>query len=232
MTGDCAHITGARFCSNCGKDLRPDAINLRTVLGELTENWWEKGVLHTLLGLLLHPGQLIRRYIETDRDLLVRPIPYVAVALAFSYAVRTRLLPESVETDLGIIEMLRREPVLLPLISALLSSLALHFIFYRRSPIGLFGTMVMRLYVLAQSTLLVLAADLLMELVTTERSVGRNLSRIAFGLGFTVFAVRQYYAAEGRGGLFRATLAIFCGEITLILLIFIPAALIDEAGWL
>ncbi len=232
MTDDCVHRQAGRFCPDCGKDLRPEAIDRRTVLGELAENWWEKGILHTLIGLFRRPGVLIRRYIEEDRDLLVKPVPYIAVILALNYAVRARFLPASDKTDLGLIEMLRNEPILLPLIAALISSLVLHFIFYRQSSAGPFATIVMRLYVLAQATLLVLAADLVIELVTHERGVGRNLTRLAFGLGFTVFAVRQFYAGEGRGSWIRAVAAVICGELALILLVFMPASLIDQAGLL
>ncbi|NIJ36440.1 hypothetical protein FHR22_001089 [Sphingopyxis panaciterrae] len=232
MTADCAHRLSGRFCPDCGKDLQPQPIDRRAVLGELAENWWEKGVLHTLVGLFRRPGVLIRRYIEEDRDLLVKPVPYIAVILALNYAVRARVRPASDTTDLSLIEMMRNEPVALPLIAALISALVLHFVFYRGSPAGLFGTMVMRLYVLAQATLLVLGADLLMELATSERGLGRNLTRLAFGLGFTMFAVRQYYAGEGRGGWIRAVAAAICGELALILLVYMPAAMIEQASLL
>lgn len=232
MTADCAHRQAGRFCPDCGKDLRPQPIDRRAVLGELAENWWEKGVLHTLVGLFRQPGVLIRRYIEQDRDLLVKPVPYIAVILALNYAVRSRVLPASDTTNLSLIEMLRNEPVALPLLAALISALVLHYFFYRQSSTGLFGTMVMRLYVLAQATILVLAADLLIELMTSERGVGRNLTRLAVGLGFTMLAVRQFYAGEGRGGWIRAVAAVICGELALILLVYMPAAMIDQAGLL
>lgn len=230
MSEDCVHRRDGRFCPECGKDLRPEPIDRRAVLGELAENWWEKGVLHTLIGLFRQPGTLIRRYIEQDRDLLVKPVAYVAVILTLNYLVRARLLPGSDTTTIGLIEALRNEPIILPLIIALTSSLILHFIFYRRSPVGLFGTIVMRLYVVAQATLLMLLADLLMELVTPERSMERVAIRYALGLGFNIFAVRQFYAGEGRGSWIRAVAAVIGCELALILFIFTPASLIDKAG--
>ncbi|WP_447762160.1 hypothetical protein [Sphingopyxis panaciterrae] len=232
MSDACAHRTVGRYCPDCGKDLRPEPIDRRAVLGELAENWWEKGVLHTLVGLFRQPGILIRRYIEEDRDLLVKAVPYIAVALALNYAVRARFLPGSDTTDLGLIEMMRNEPLIMPLLSALISALVLHFVFYRGASAGLFGTMVLRLYILAQATFLVLVVDLLLQLVTPDRSVGRNLTRLAFGLGFTIFAVRQFYAGEGRGGWIRAVAAVLCGELALILLVYMPAAMIEQAGLL
>ncbi|WP_234715802.1 DUF3667 domain-containing protein [Sphingopyxis macrogoltabida] len=201
-------------------------------MSELAENWWEKGVLHTLIGLFRQPGALIRRYIESDRDILVKAVPYIAVALALNYALRARFLPGSTTTELSVIETLQQEPLVIPLLSALISALVLHFVFYRGGSAGLFGTMVMRLYVLAQATLLVVAVDLAMQLFLTDRSIGRNLTRLAFGLGFTIFAVRQYYAGEGRGGWIRAIAAILCGELALILFVYMPAAMIEQAGLL
>lgn len=232
MSDACAHRTMGRYCPDCGKDLRPEPIDRRAVLGELAENWWEKGVLHTLIGLFRQPGTLIRRYIEEDRDLLVKAVPYIAVALALNYAVRARFLPGSDTTDLGLIVMMRNEPLIMPLLSALISALVLHFVFYRGASAGLFGTMVLRLYILAQATFLVLAIDLLLQLVTPDRSVGRNLARLAFGLGFTIFAVRQFYAGEGRGGWIRAITAVLCGELALIALVYFPAAMVEQAGLL
>lgn len=232
MTADCAHRQAGRFCPDCGKDLRPEPIDRRAVLGELVENWWEKGVLHTLIGLFRQPGVLIRRYIEEDRDILVKAVPYIAVALALNYALRARFLPESTATELSIIETLQQEPLVIPLLSALISALVLHVIFYRGGSAGLFGTIVMRLYILAQATLLVVAVDLAMQLFMTDRSIGRNLTRLAFGLGFTIFAVRQYYAGEGRGSWIRAVAAVICGELALILLVYMPAAMIEQAGLL
>lgn len=75
MSSDCAHRQVGRYCPDCGKDLQPEPITRQTVVHDLVENWWEKGVLHTLIGLVLRPGILIRRYIESDRDILVRRCP-------------------------------------------------------------------------------------------------------------------------------------------------------------
>ena len=230
MSADCAHREIGRFCPDCGKDLRPAPIDRRTVVSELVENWWEKGVLQTLIGLFREPGVLIRRYIESDRDILVKAVPYIAVALALNIAVRARFLPGSTRTDLSVIEMLQNEPLIMPLLSALISALVLHFVFYRGAAAGLFGTMVMRLYVLAQATLLALAVDLAMQVFLTDRTVARNLARLGLGLGFTIFAVRQFYAGEGRGGWTRAIAAVLCGELALILLVYMPAAMIEQAG--
>ncbi|ALJ13309.1 DUF3667 domain-containing protein [Sphingopyxis macrogoltabida] len=232
MSDDCAHRKVGRYCPDCGKDLQPQPIDRRTVMSELVENWWERGVLHTLIGLFRQPGVLIRRYIESDRDILVKAVPYIAVALALNYGLRARFLPGSTTTELSIIETLQQEPLVIPLLSALISALVLHFIFYRDASAGLFGTMVMRLYILAQATLLVVVVDLAMQLFLTDRSIGRNLTRLAFGLGFTIFAVRQYYTGEGRGGWIRAIAAILCGELALILFVYMPAAMIEQAGLL
>jgi hypothetical protein len=231
MSDDCAHRQDGRYCPDCGKDLQPEAIDRRTILSELAENWWEKGVVHTLIGLFRQPGTLIRRYIEEDRDLLVKPVPYIAVIFALNYAVRSRILPGSDTSDLGLVETLRSEPVILPLLAALLSSLVLFYIFYRRSSAGLFGTMVMRLYVVAQATLLMLIFDLLLEPFTSERSIERIFTRFAFGLIFNIVAVRQFYAGEGRGGWIRAVAAVICCELALILLVFTPLSLIEKV-WL
>jgi hypothetical protein len=232
MSDDCAHRRVGRYCPDCGKDLQPEPIDRRAVMSELVENWWEKGVLHTLIGLFRQPGVLIRRYIESDRDILVKAVPYIAVALALNYALRERFLPGSTRTDLSVIEMMQNEPLIIPLLSAAISALVLHFIFYRGASAGLFGTMVMRLYVLAQATLLVVFVDLAMQMFLAHRSIGRNLTRLAFGLGFTVFAVRQFYAGEGRGGWIRAAAAVLSGELALILLVYTPAAMIEQAGLL
>jgi hypothetical protein len=232
MSDDCPHREVGRYCPDCGKDLLPEPITRQTVVHELVENWWEKGVLQTLVGLLLRPGVMIRRYIESDRDILVKAIPYIAVALALNIVLRARFLPGSMKTDLSVIEMLQNEPLIMPLLSALISALVLHFIFYRGASAGLFGTMVMRLYVLAQATLLALFADLVMQLVLADRSIGRNLARLTIGLGFTIFAVRQFYAGEGRGGWIRAITAVICGELALILLVYMPAAMVEQAGLL
>ncbi|MGH6649768.1 MAG: DUF3667 domain-containing protein [Sphingopyxis sp.] len=232
MSDACAHRQVGRFCPDCGKDLRPEPIDRRAVVDELVGNWWEKGVLQTLLGLFIRPGVLIRRYIERDRDILVKAVPYIAVALALNYALRARFLPGSTKTDLSVIEMLQNEPLIIPLLSAAISALVLHFIFYRGASAGLFGTMVMRLYVLAQATLLALFADLVMQIFLADRSIGRNLARLTLGLGFTIFAVRQFYAGEGRGGWIRAVAAVICGELALILFVYMPAAMIEQAGLL
>jgi hypothetical protein len=232
MSDDCVHREVGRYCPDCGKDLQPAPFDRRTVVDELVGNWWEKGVLQTLLGLVLRPGVLIRRYIESDRDILVKVVPYIAVALTLNIALRARFLPGSMTTELSVIETLQKEPLVMPLLSALISALVLNFIFYRGASAGLFGTMVMRLYVLAQAVLLGLFADLTMEIFLADRSVARNLARLAVALGFTIFAVRQFYAGEGRGGWIRAITAVLCGEIALILLVYMPAAMIQNAGLL
>ena len=90
--------------------------------------------------------------------------------------------------------------------------------------------MVRRLYVVAQATLLMLFADLVMELVTSERSMERISIRYALGLAFNIFAVRQFYVGEGRGSLIRAVAAVIGCELALILFIFTPLSVLDKAG--
>jgi Protein of unknown function (DUF3667) len=231
---DCPHRHGSRFCPDCGKDLAPLPYDRRTLLSDLVENWWEKGAVQTLAGLFVRPGLLIRTYIERDRDLLVKPIPYAAIVIAFCYWVRARAGLGGISAgDSATMALLLRDPLVLTLLAALIGAAVVTFITHRPAPLSFYGAFVLRLYIGVQALLLAVGIDLLAHANDARSSLGYDIARYAISFGWVGFALWQYFLPDAlRRNALRAAAAVLLGEIGLILLIVIPVLISDEMGWL
>jgi hypothetical protein len=231
---DCTHRPIGRFCPDCGKDLAPPLYDRRMVLNDLAENWWEKGAVTTLIGLFLRPGTLIRAYIERDRDLLVKPVPYAAIVIAFAYWVRARV-PGMGGIDTGdsaTLALLMRDPLVPTVLAALLGAGVITYITHRPAALSLSGAFVLRLYIAAQALLLLLLIDVAAAQAAMRGSIGHDIARYAISFGWIGFALWQYFRPDRlRLGWLRAIGAVILGEAALFLLLIIPIIISDEMGW-
>lgn len=232
---DCAHPTRGRFCADCGKDLQPEPYDRRTVTAELAENWWEKGAVQTLAGLFIRPGTLIRTYVGQDRDLLVKPIPYAAVIIAFVYWVRARV-PEIGNPDTAgsaALTLLMRDPLVPTVLSAMIGASIITFVTHRSVARSLYTMFVMRLYLAVQALLLMLGVKLVGLWLGVHRSSWFDPAEYIVIFGWMAWAIHQYFGPDQlRFSKLRAVAAVVMGEAALFLLLIIPIIIIDEAGWL
>jgi hypothetical protein len=68
------------FCSNCGQPVQLKRIDRHYIVHEIEHFFhFERGILYTVKGLLINPGQNIRHFITDNRSRLVKPIIFIII---------------------------------------------------------------------------------------------------------------------------------------------------------
>lgn len=82
---NCGYEGELKYCSNCGQPLQAKRINLPHLLHEVSHTFWhlEKGFLHTLKELAIHPGTMQKRYLTGFRLHYQKPFSLFAISATF-----------------------------------------------------------------------------------------------------------------------------------------------------
>src|SRR5687767_8386655 len=66
---NCGHALGGRFCESCGQRAGLHPVTIRTLLQQISKALFDvdRGVWHTLKGLLIRPGEVINGYLDGRR---------------------------------------------------------------------------------------------------------------------------------------------------------------------
>jgi len=70
------HLSGeGKYCSHCGEIYQATPITISSILHEVLHTFThtDKGILHTLKNLALHPGIMQRNYMEGERKINQKP---------------------------------------------------------------------------------------------------------------------------------------------------------------
>ncbi len=74
----CNQPVSGSFCSQCGKPLKLKRINNQYILHEIsTVLNLDKGFFYTIREVMLRPGHNVRKFIQEDRNRLVKPIVFL-----------------------------------------------------------------------------------------------------------------------------------------------------------
>jgi Protein of unknown function (DUF3667). len=83
---NCGNSVEANYCSHCGQSAKTERIDLLYLFQSLIYGMFhvDKGILHTIKILTLHPGKAIRGYLSGKRASLFKPFSYL-ITLAAIY---------------------------------------------------------------------------------------------------------------------------------------------------
>lgn len=74
----CNQPVSGSFCSQCGKPLKIKRINNQYILHEISSVLnLDKGFFYTIREIILRPGINVRRFIQEDRNRLVKPVVFL-----------------------------------------------------------------------------------------------------------------------------------------------------------
>lgn len=77
---NCNNKVNHHFCPNCGHASKPKRIDGHYIIHEIQHVLhFERGILFTVKGLLINPGQNIRNYISGNRSRLVKPVIFIII---------------------------------------------------------------------------------------------------------------------------------------------------------
>ena len=87
ICNNCSTKLSGEYCTDCGRPRKLKRIDRQYILTEVGSVInFDKGIFYTVRELLLRPGLSIQKFIEKDRNRLVKPIVFVIVcSLVFTF---------------------------------------------------------------------------------------------------------------------------------------------------
>lgn len=216
----CEHDSFGRFCSKCGHERAPAKLTFRSLFEEFLVAWLQKGFFQTVIGLFVAPGQQIRLYLQSDRTLLIKPISYLIIIVAFNYLILS-LTDEGSSTLLGgtytaqstgedekaiaeALTWLSKHGFEFSLVQAFIAALLLRLIFYRKRYLSLAELTIFTTYVFTQSLLL----KTLFNVAWLPTGGIAPVALVApLGLAFNIWATASFMGGINLRGVIRATLS-------------------------
>ncbi len=199
------HLEGYPYCPLCGKKLAIKRIDSSILEENKVEYWLTKIFRQTLFGLFIAPGQRIRTFIQTDREVLTRPLPYLVLTAAVAKWT-TDLANEMVQCDGNMLcQWALDNPVATQIIQAMLLAAVLRFVFFRNSGYNVWEFATLFVYLLAQGFLISSGFALFHFATGIDTSIWPALiARNAY----LVFAVVQFFDDKSAWGVLKVVLAV------------------------
>lgn len=218
----CNHDSFGRYCSKCGHERLPPRLTFKSLIEEFIASWLQKGFRQTVFGLFIAPGQQLRRYIKADRTLLVKPVSYLILIVAFNYWILslTKGGAESLtavglasESTSGSDPVMTEALVWLmqhnfefSLFQAFMLAGLLRFVFYRKRHLSMAELTIFSTYVLAQSLLL---KGLLNVVLIPTNTAAPGWVVMLMGIVYNTWAIASFMDGISVGGVLRALSSIF-----------------------
>lgn len=216
MNSTCKHVAGVRFCPHCGKQLVVAPIDGRFML-EQYSIWTTKLLRDTIIGLTLRPGHLIRDYLTRDRDLILKPITYVALCVGVFLYVNDTLPADACDRRFWLCALALKNALTMQLVQAAITSIVVKYVFYRSAPYSFYEILAFALYILAQSLLI----SSLMLLAQDAGAPPLVALRVGFAIRelYALMALGQFFEAKSVLGWLKAALALAVSMALLVALI-------------
>lgn len=200
----CDHVTGDKYCPKCGKQLKVDPVDWFFIIEQFYKTWMLKGFRDTLLGLSFHPGHSVRKYLQNDRDLIIKPVAYIAACATFFVWISS-LYPDPLACDQLIIKFCQfflENTTMMQLIQAVCLCITIKFIFYRNTNYNFFEILVFSIFLLAQ----ILLFTSLLTMVSHFLGAGnlRFYGSLLTKLVFSTLALVQFFEQESLKGYLKA----------------------------
>lgn len=240
MRPPCEHDSFGRYCSKCGHERAPARLTFRSLLDEFIASWLQKGFRQTVIGLFIAPGHQIRRYLKADRTLLIKPVSYLIVLVAFNYWILS-LTKAGSETLIGssysaqatgedekaiaeALTWLSKHGFEFSLVQAFIAALLLRLIFYRKRHMSLAELTIFMTYVFAQ----VLLLKTLVNVVWLPTGTIAPVALVApLGLAFNIWATASFMGGVSLRGMIRATLSQVTATFVTIVVLILALAVWD-----
>jgi hypothetical protein len=78
---NCNNPVSGNYCQNCGQKSNPKRFTIKNFFGEFLHGFFHihNGLLFTIKELFLHPGTMLRGYIEGKRIAFFNPFTYLVL---------------------------------------------------------------------------------------------------------------------------------------------------------
>lgn len=229
----CNHELSGHFCSNCGHPRTPKRINGRYVISEVGSVLnFDKGILFTIRELLIRPGKSIRRFIEHDRNRLMKPIVFV-ILCSLLYTVLQRTVKfedgyvnysqgELQSATATIFTWVSENYGYANILMALITSAWVR-LFFLKHKYNFFEILILLCYVMGVGMLLFSFFGVINKFANLPFLDQGYL----LGIIYTFWAIGQFFAPRKISSYIKATLAYMIGMISFTLIVFIIGAIVD-----
>lgn len=155
------------FCAKCGQASSTERYTFKSFAREIYNRFHTidtVATFHTFLGLLIEPGKFVSQYLAGKRVGYTAAVTYFFYFFVVEIAVRSLLFRLTGNEDLGNTSMDNLQMQVLTLASTIFWG-CLWYLFYRKSPLNLFESIIAAIYFVAQVNifsliLLILSAPL------------------------------------------------------------------------
>ncbi len=201
----CEHLEGYPYCPLCGKKLVVKRIDSSILDENKVEYWLTKIFRQTLLGLFIAPGQRIRTFIQTDREVLTRPLPYLVLTAAVAHWT-SGLSNELAQCGNSVLcQWAMDNPVPVELAQTMILATVLRFVFFRNSGYNIWEFATLFMYLLAQCFLISAGFDVFYYIAGMDPSVWSAL--LACNV-YVLFAVVQFFDDKSARGILKVFVAV------------------------
>ena len=220
----CAHLTDHPYCPLCGKKLSFKRIDASILDETQIEHWLTKVFRQTLLGLFIAPGQRIRTFISSDREVLSRPLPYLVVMAALATWTSNLIQERDQCGTIVACQWTVDYPLQMQVIQAMIFALVLRFMFFRHSGYNIWEFATLFVFLLAQ-TLVISSIFSVFQYASGFEPLWLNMLAINV---YLVFAVVQFLGDKSFKGIFKVVLAVL---LSFVLFLAGALALAFTAEW-
>lgn len=229
----CNYDSFGRYCSKCGHERMPPRLTFKSLIEEFIASWLQKGFRQTVFGLFIAPGQQLRRYIKADRTLLVKPVSYLILIVAFNYWIlsltkggaasltMSGLGEEASRQDnramAEALVWMSRHNFEVSLVQAFIMAFLLRFLFYRKRHVSMAEFAIFSTFVLAQSQLI---KGLLNVAFLPTGTIAPTWLPLAASSAFNIWAIASFMHGLNFRGVLLATASLATSIFATILLLF------------
>lgn len=161
------HLEGeGSYCYNCGEIYEPHRITVSSIIHEAVHTFThaDKGILHTLKSLALHPGTMQRNYINGDRKTHQKPFSLFFICATITaivlHFVNTTPVESQVDFDIAQEHFYKNYYVILQTVLIPLYALFTWIIFFGKN-LNYAEALVLMIYGLSFSLLIIIPINLL-----------------------------------------------------------------------
>lgn len=219
------------YCPNCGIPVELTRINGQYIVKEIGNVLnFDKGILYTIRELILRPGVSIRKFIQEDRNRLVKPIIFLILSsLIYTIAQQTLHFEDGyVKADMGnsavtkIFEWIQNNygyaNIFMGVFIAFCTKL-----FFRKSGFNIYEILILIFFTMGIGMLIYTIFGI------TESLTKFRILHIGGIIGaiYSIWAIGQFFDKQKASSYLKSFLSYFLGWLTSIIFVVIVGILID-----
>jgi hypothetical protein len=232
---NCNHQIAENYCPHCGQPATPKRIDKHYILHEILNLLqFEKGVFFTAKRLLLRPGSSVKEYLNENRNIYTKPIPFLIITsliytLVAHFFYADKIYNEKEQLSFGessvgdILRWVQTNYGYANIIMGVFIALCIKLLF-RKYKYNLFEITVLLCFVMGQGMLLLTLEAFFVGLMSKQIFIG-ILTVISFA--YPTWAIGHFFDKSKVSSYIKAFLAYFLGYLLFYIAVILVGLTVD-----